>query len=203
MTDTRTHPLVRAYLSSVDQRAGTLPKARREELLADLSEHIEASLADADHSDDAAVSRVLDQLGDPGAIADAALAEEPGGPAGPQPESRARTHVTLALVVLAFPLTLVPVIGILGLAAAVAGLWRIWKSPQWTRPEKVRATALMLAPLITVPALGLVFTLANNGLGSAELITTLLLSWCAPAAAAIALSRTASRLRETTAGSRG
>lgn len=64
MSDALTHPLVRAYLASVDTQAAVLSDDRRRELLADLREHIESVLPQG--ADDAAVQQALDQLGTPG-----------------------------------------------------------------------------------------------------------------------------------------
>ncbi|GAA0674150.1 hypothetical protein GCM10010193_28720 [Kitasatospora atroaurantiaca] len=195
MNDTLAHPLVRAYLTSVEERTTALPDVRRQELLADLREHIEVALADSDTFDENSVRRVLDQLGTPGEIAAAALAEEPGN--HPVPESSRHTSVTLCLIVMALPAALIPVIGpFLALAATVAALVRLWKSPQWVRREKRQATLLVLSPVVTVPALAVVLSVALGGLTPITLMTALLAAMCLPVAAAIRLGRSAARLRQ-------
>ncbi|MDH6127383.1 hypothetical protein [Kitasatospora sp. GP82] len=194
MNNTLTHPLVRAYLSSVEEQATALPGARRQELLADLREHIEVALAESDTLDDNSVRRVLEQLGAPGEIAAAALAEEPGN--HPVPQSSRHTSVTLCLAVVPLPVALVPVIGpFLALAATVAALVRLWKSPQWVRREKRQATLLVLSPVVTVPALAVVCSVVLGGLTPIALMTALPAAVCLPVAAAIRLGRSAARLR--------
>ncbi|MGP4049008.1 HAAS signaling domain-containing protein [Streptomyces sp. 2A115] len=196
----RRDPLVRAFLTEVDQRTRALPDDRRQELLADLSEHIGVTLTGSGTSNDEAVRRVLDQLGEPQAIADAALAEETGSRTDSEPDSPTRTYLTLALIVLPLPLSLVPAVGaVLVLATLAAGLVQLWKSAQWVRREKRRTTLLLLGPMVTVPVLGAAFSLPFGGLSAAALITALLLSWCLPVVGAARLARSAARLREPVA----
>ncbi|MFJ7204083.1 HAAS signaling domain-containing protein [Streptomyces sp. NPDC098789] len=196
MNDTLPHPLVRAFLSAVDERTRTLPDERRRELLADLGEHIEVTLADAHPADEATVRGVLDRLGSPQAIADAALAEEGIGSPRPEPESTARTLVTLALLVLAFPLALVPLAGLaLAPISLVVGLVLLWKSAQWARREQWRATLLLLSPVLTAPVLAGVLMVATSGLGPTALLAALTLSWILPVVAVVRLARSAARLR--------
>lgn len=68
--------LVRDYLSAVEREASALSADRRQELLADLTEHIEVTRAERP---DVAIGEVLAELGDPRAIAATALAEAEGG----------------------------------------------------------------------------------------------------------------------------
>lgn len=63
---------VRDYLSVVEHEASTLPADRRQELIADLAEHIEVTRAERP---DAAIGKILAELGDPRTIAATALAE--------------------------------------------------------------------------------------------------------------------------------
>lgn len=53
---------VRDYLSAVGREATALPADRRQELLADLAEHIEVTRAERP---DAAIGQILAELGDP------------------------------------------------------------------------------------------------------------------------------------------
>ncbi|MFC9324017.1 HAAS signaling domain-containing protein [Kitasatospora sp. NPDC057015] len=194
MNDTLAHPLVRSYLSSVAELTAALPDDRRQELLADLREHIEVALADSGATEQESVRQVLGRLGAPGEIAAAALAEEADSP--PAPESGGSTAVTLGLIVLALPAALVPGIGLLlAPVAAVAALVRLWNSAQWSRSEKRQATLLTLAPVVTAPALAAVLSLALGGLTPAVLLAALLLSAALPAVAAVRLGRSAGRLR--------
>ncbi|MER6400768.1 hypothetical protein ABT263_32705 [Kitasatospora sp. NPDC001603] len=195
MTDTLAHPLVRDYLSSVEALTAALPELHRRELLADLREHIEVALADAGHLDGDGVRGVLDQLGAPGEIAAAALAEEPGDDR-PVPESGGRTAVTAALIAVPLPAALVPVIGApLGLIAAVVGLVRLWKSPQWSRREKREATLLALSPVLVLPVVAAVLSVVLGGLSARTVTIALLVTLALPVVAAARLVRSAARLR--------
>ncbi|MFJ8842766.1 HAAS signaling domain-containing protein [Streptomyces cyaneofuscatus] len=72
---------VRDYLSAVEREASALPADRRQELLADLAEHIEVTRAERP---DAVIGEILAELGDPRTIAATALAES-GSTAAPGP----------------------------------------------------------------------------------------------------------------------
>ncbi|MEU9042771.1 MULTISPECIES: HAAS signaling domain-containing protein [unclassified Kitasatospora] len=188
------HPLVRAHLDAVTRYTAPLPEDRRRELLADLREHIEISLADHDVADEAAVRQVLDQLGSPRQIADAALAED--GLARPEPESSRRTNVTLLLAVLPFPLLLVPVVGpVLALAAAVTAAVRVTKSQVWTRRQKKQATLLLLAPVLTTPLALAAFAASPAGLTPVNVLVACAVGFSPVLSAAMLLSRSATRLR--------
>ncbi|PJN35625.1 hypothetical protein CG747_38085 [Streptomyces sp. CB02959] len=186
MSNALAHPLVRAYLASVDGEAAVLSDDRRRDLVADLREHIESVLPQG--ADDAAIQQALDQLGTPREIAAAAIAEEPG--VSPlQPENSGRTTLTLGMMVLATPFW---VLGI-GLVLAVVAAVRIWRSTAWTRRDKRLGTICVLSPLLVIPAAGALFAYAG-GLGIAELIGTFLIAMVIPLAGAIRLGRGAARL---------
>ncbi|WP_406193665.1 hypothetical protein OH807_03280 [Kitasatospora sp. NBC_01560] len=194
MNEPLSHPLVRTYLTAVEDRTAALPVARRRELLADLREHVEVALAESGTLDDDAVRRVLGQLGAPAEIAAAALAEEPGD--RPVPESSRRTLVTLGLVVLAMPAAFVPAVGpFLGAVVAIAALVRLWRSPQWAGPEKRTATLLMLSPVVTLPVLAVLLSVLLGGLSAAALTVALPVALCLPVVAAVRLGRSAAGLR--------
>ncbi|MFD5466468.1 hypothetical protein ACFWIQ_27080 [Kitasatospora sp. NPDC127059] len=187
------HPLVRAHLDAVARSTATLPPERRRELLADLREHIEISLTDTPLTE-ATVRAVLEQLGTPRQIADAALAEE--GQTPPAPEPAGRTNLTLALAVLALPLALIPVAGpVLGFASAVLAAVRVSRSRQWTRREKRQAALLLLSPLLLTPAIALAVTVLSSGLTPTALLATCALGFCPSLTAALRLSRSAARVR--------
>ncbi|MFJ9691595.1 HAAS signaling domain-containing protein [Kitasatospora sp. NPDC101183] len=193
------HPLVRAHLDAVERCTAPLPADRRRELLADLREHVEIALAETDPTDEAAVRHVLDQLGSPRRIADAALAEE-GATAtalAPEPETARRTNATVLLAVLPLPLLLVPAIGpVLALVTAVVAAVRVGKSAQWTRREKTQAALLLLSPLLLTPfAAGVVSVASSSGLTPAGLLVACALGFCPTLLAAYRLSRSAARLR--------
>lgn len=77
---------VRDYLSAAGRESAALPADRRQELLADLAEHIEVTRAERP---EAPIGRILAELGDPRTIAATALAEAGNAAAG----ARTRTGV--------------------------------------------------------------------------------------------------------------
>lgn len=75
--------LVNDYLRAVERALDGVPAARRDELLADLSDHIAAKLAEqgsAAHASAAEVHSVLDLLGDPHELAAELRAAEAPAP---------------------------------------------------------------------------------------------------------------------------
>ncbi|AXG78921.1 HAAS signaling domain-containing protein [Streptomyces paludis] len=188
MSDALTHPLVRTYLASVDREAAVLSGDRRGDLVTDLREHIESVLPR--DADDAAVQQALDQLGTPREIAAAAIAEEPG--VNPlQPESSARTKLTLVLMVVAAPLF--EILGI-GIVVAIIASVRIWRSPAWTRRDKHLGVLCAFSPFLVIPAAAALFVL-TGGLGAAQLIGILLIAMVIPLVGAVRLGRSAAHLR--------
>ncbi|WP_426364257.1 HAAS signaling domain-containing protein [Streptomyces sp. E-08] len=186
MTGTE-HPLVTDYLATIEREASFLPSGRREELLADLREHLAVAVGEED--DPEAVRAALERLGSPSAIVAAARAEEPEAPtaavAAPRTQPRTRTIVTAVLLgISSIAVFAAPFIG---LAAIIAGLGLLWTSGTWDRATKVLATTLTLAPLVVI-ALG--FLLLAARLGVVELLVILTLSIALPATAAVRLLRT-------------
>ncbi|WP_030259827.1 MULTISPECIES: HAAS signaling domain-containing protein [Streptomyces] len=194
MNNPTEHPLVRAHLDAVTRYTAPLPEERRRELLADLHEHIEVSLADHDPADEAAVRAVLDQLGSPRRIADAALDEE--GLTRPEPEGTGRTNLTLLFAVLPFPLLLVPAVGpALALAAAVIAATRVGRSRVWTRRQKKQAALFLLAPVLTAPLAAAAFAASPAGLTPVNLLAACAVGFSPVLVAAVLLFRSAARLR--------
>lgn len=142
------HPEVARFLARLDSEAAVLPPSRREELLAEISEHLREALAGA--ADDAQVRSVLDRLGDP---ADIVAAETDGAPrvtgAAPvqlvvQPGSPWGGLEVAAVLLLTVGLFVVPVVG------PLVGIVLAWLSPQWTRREKVVASVWTLLPVVVL-----------------------------------------------------
>ncbi|MEE1746683.1 MULTISPECIES: HAAS signaling domain-containing protein [unclassified Streptomyces] len=76
--------LVREYLAAVEREASALPAERRQELVADLAEHIEVALTERPES----CRDILRELGDPRTMAATAFQESgfgPGQPPAPSP----------------------------------------------------------------------------------------------------------------------
>ncbi|GGN93199.1 hypothetical protein GCM10010112_81160 [Actinoplanes lobatus] len=69
---TQTDQLVTDYLARVERAAAGLPAGRREELLADLREHIDIARAESGAETEADIRTILDRLGDPESIVAAA-----------------------------------------------------------------------------------------------------------------------------------
>ncbi|KAB2589682.1 HAAS signaling domain-containing protein [Streptomyces arboris] len=141
---------VRDYLSAVEREASALPADRRQELLADLAEHIEVTRAERP---DAVIGEILAELGDPRTIAATALAES-GSTAAPAPDSapawggaddsvrRGKVHPLVPLLMLAlaqlfgmaFPDDGGPLVG--GLVR-ITGAVLLCTSVHWTASRKV------------------------------------------------------------------
>ncbi|MEU4227134.1 hypothetical protein AB0F17_22780 [Nonomuraea sp. NPDC026600] len=75
--------LVEDYLAEVAHATAGLPAARREDLMADLREHITVARADLDPPTQAGIRTILDRLGEPAAIAEEARLGEPVSAASP------------------------------------------------------------------------------------------------------------------------
>ncbi|MFE0627238.1 hypothetical protein ACFW3D_09730 [Streptomyces sp. NPDC058864] len=176
------HPLVVAYLAAAAREAATLPPERRNELLADLTEHIEVALAERPARNEAEVRAVLDRLGDPRTIV--ATARE--GEAAAPPVSK---WYSLA------PLILLPVAGLivgasplLGGIAMIAGVVLLWKAPHWSRRHKTIGTAAALLVPMGAALAGLAFATAGR-LNEPVLLTLLAAITLVPAAASVYLFR--------------
>ncbi|MFB6987220.1 hypothetical protein [Streptomyces sp. NPDC056304] len=147
--------LVRDYLSAVEREASALPADRRQELLADLAEHIEVTRAERP---DAVIGEVLAELGDPRTIAATALAESGDGAAGAParsgvdaPARHGKVHplVPLLMLTLSLPFTMVfpdlpgPLFGVL---LRVTGAVLLCTSVHWVAVQKT--TGVLLAAVL-------------------------------------------------------
>ncbi|MFE0379321.1 hypothetical protein ACFW1M_27955 [Streptomyces inhibens] len=146
---------IRDYLSAVEREACALPADRRQELLADLAEHIEVTRAERP---DAAIGEVLTELGDPRTIAATALSEAGNGAAGAParggvgaPARRGKVHPLVPLLMLTFSLPFImifpahpgPLIGVL---LRITGAVLLCTSVHWTAVQK--ATGIMLTAVL-------------------------------------------------------
>jgi hypothetical protein len=144
MTTMQRDPLVDDYLRRLRTAASALPRDRRDELVAEIEEHIEAAL-EGGARDEIAVRNVLERLGEPEEIVAAAESASPRPPRG-------RLELA-ALVVLALSFAL-PVVGyLLGAGLVIA-------SGAWTGREKL--LGLAIPPLIAVAGGGLIVSVASN-----------------------------------------
>jgi len=122
MTTTSTHPLAADYLRRLERAAGVLPRHQRDELVAEIRDHLDAGIGpDAAEAD---VRNLLDALGPPEAIVAAA---RPDG-SHPLPERGPREVLALIMLVTGLPML---VFG--WLVGAALLLW----SPLWTIRQKV------------------------------------------------------------------
>jgi uncharacterized membrane protein len=146
-----TDALVRDYLGRLEAAAWPLGADRRRELVAEVREHIESALAEANHRDEVTTRNVLDRLGAPEEIVAAEVSgDRPGGFA----ESRVAVGQRLGL-----GFTEIAAIGLLTVGAVflpfvgpMLGLIFVWASDQWTTRHKTIATVIVIGMLL-VPIL--------------------------------------------------
>lgn len=135
-----------AYLEELNRAAASLPPERRAELLAQISEHLDAELADVLDAD--AARAVLERLGEPAdLVAEAAVDLQPA-------PARSGAAELTALLLLGLGSFIVPLI------APGVGVLIMRSSPRWTRHE-VRVSAgiigvgmLALVALVVLAASG-------------------------------------------------
>ena len=144
MIRVKTDRLVDDYLRRLENAAAHLPRARRAELMAEIREHIDSALRDEDRTDEAAVRNVLDRLGAPEEIAEAA------GSAADPPARVGRLEVA-ALVAL-----VVPFLG------WVIGAVLVLVSRAWSQKDKLIGLLLLFVPILVL-GLGLTLTATSGG----------------------------------------
>jgi hypothetical protein len=144
--------LVNDYLRELERELSDLPRSGRQEVLAEIDEHIAEARSEIVEHDEAAVRNVLERLGDPADIAEEArerfgLQRRPAG-----------WHEIAALVLLPIGGVILPVIG------WFVGLILLWASDAWTTREKLLGTLVIPGGLGTP----LIFGLVALGSGSGE-----------------------------------
>jgi hypothetical protein len=137
--------LVQRYLTQLDAALQGVEASRRQEILADVHQHIEEERTELDPDDTASVRALLDNVGDPGAIAAEAGAPPPG--------SRRWDAWAPWLIIFG------PIASGLGW---IAGMLILWPSPTWSRRDKLVATFVPLAGLVVL-FFGLLTTLRAAG----------------------------------------
>ncbi|MCF4139395.1 DUF1700 domain-containing protein [Streptomyces sp. Tue 6430] len=150
---------VRDYLRAVERESSALPADRRQELLADLAEHIEVTRTERP---DAAIGEILAELGDPRTIAATALAEAGNGAAGASarsgadaPARRGKVHPLVPLLMLTLPylfatvLPDLPAVQLCSTLFRVIGAVLLGTSVHWTPAQKIIGV-LLTAVLPTV-----------------------------------------------------
>jgi hypothetical protein len=98
-----TDPLVDDYLRRLDAATSALPAHRREELVSQIRDHLQEALRQTPADDEAAVRNVLERLGPPEEIADAATdPPPPGQPAAAYGQANALAIASVLAAVLWF-----------------------------------------------------------------------------------------------------
>ncbi|MGW5734954.1 MULTISPECIES: HAAS signaling domain-containing protein [Streptomyces] len=150
---------IRDYLSAVEREASALPADRRQELLADLAEHIEVTRAERPET---TTGEILAELGDPRTIAATALAESGHAAAGAParggadvPAPRGKVHPLVPLLMLTVPFLLavllpdIPAVQFCSTVFRVVGAVLLCTSVHWTTVQKTIGV-LLAAVLPTV-----------------------------------------------------
>lgn len=136
----QTTPSMDSYLNELDQALRDLPRGRRQEIVRDIRTHIDAALADAPGQTPTEIATILDQLGTPAEIAEAARAELP------PVRSRIAGRDVVAIVLLLIGGIAVPFLG------WIVGVVLLWTSTAWRTKDKLIGTLLvpggLLAPVL-------------------------------------------------------
>lgn len=147
--------LVDSYLSDLRAALRDLPRKQREELVADVSSHLEATIPLG--ASDAEVLTALDRFGDPEQIAEAE--RERLGMEGP----RAGWLEWLAIPLLLIGGVVIPVLG------WIVGVVFLWLSQCWSWRDKLLATLLLPGGLL--PAVYLVLAASSTEVCSSVSVT--------------------------------
>ena len=142
MDTMKTDRLIDDYLRRLEHAAAHLPRARRAELVAEIRDHIETALREEQTAGEAAVRNVLDRLGPPEEIVEAA---EPPSPPDALPDDRR----VGALEIVALIALIVPFIGWL------VGIVLVFVSGAWSRRDKFIGAILLFLPIVVL-SLGLI-----------------------------------------------
>jgi uncharacterized membrane protein len=134
---TATDELIEDYLGRLETAARTLPSAQRAELLAEIKAHIEITLSQERHQDEATVRTVLDRLGTPEDIVREAGAEvEPSPHAAATGRRGVGAFELVAVILLLIGGIVLPVLG------WVIGVVLLWASARWTTLDKLIGTLI-------------------------------------------------------------
>lgn len=138
------HPQVAEFRRRLQTAVRRLPRSQSEQLLEQIDSHLEEAISPA--STEADIRAVLDRLGNPEGIAQAAAPGQEGTPGTPYREISALILLTVGSVLL-------PLVGWL------AGVFLLWTSSRWHLREK------LLGTLIWPGGLGAVVFLAAGRVG--------------------------------------
>ena len=154
MNGTR-HREVGEYLRRLQRSMADLPAERRDEILAEIDEHIAELLSEHPAATDADVRNVLERVGDPEDIAAEARERLDVGPATWTTRQRASwTDIAaVTLLVLGFAM-ITPFYRPEGLAVAWgAAIVLMWISEVWSTHEKIRVTLVLPAGVLCAVAI--------------------------------------------------
>lgn len=149
-----TDTLITDYLDRLRRATADLPPGVRAELLDDIGAHLADTTGGA--PDEAHVRQVIDELGTPEGIAEAARAEA-GTASPPAPGDNGLAYDVSTVLVLLLGGFLLPVLG------WVAGLVMLWNGPRWTRGEKWLGTLVWPAAIAVPVAVVLTLRLLDSG----------------------------------------
>lgn len=134
MITMETDRLVDDYLQRLEAAAAHLQRSRRAELIAEIREHIEAALREEQAADEVAVRNVLERLGPPEEIVQAA---EP--PPSERPAHTGKLEIA-ALVTMVFPFV-----------GWLIGIVLVLVSQAWSSRDKAIGVALaLILPLVPI-----------------------------------------------------
>lgn len=142
--------LVADYLKRLDSELRGLPRARRKELVQEISEHIAEAREGPDPGGAPSVRTILDRLGDPAEIA---AAERPAV------VGRAGWREIVALILLPIGGIILPIIG------WVVGAALLWASDAWNTKDKLIGTLLFPGGLL-IPLALLFLAEESSGCGT-------------------------------------
>jgi uncharacterized membrane protein len=148
MNGTR-HREVGEYLRRLQRSMGDLPAERRDEILAEIEEHISEDLAERPAATDADVRNVLERVGDPGDIA--AEARERFGI---KPARRSWTDPAAVILLL---------IGGFTIIGWFVGVVLLWISDAWNTRDKIIGTLVVPGGLAGALGVGLASTGVQGG----------------------------------------
>jgi uncharacterized membrane protein len=149
--------LVVDYLDQLRAAASGIPEERRDELVAEVREHIDYALAEAGAEDETTVRNVLERLGSPIEIVAAEAWTELAtpivcapatAPTPPPALHAARAPLSVearALLLLTIGAVVLPFFG------PLLGLWFVSASTRWSLAQK-RTAALIVLVLLALPA---------------------------------------------------
>jgi hypothetical protein len=136
MTDATLHPLVSDYLTRLTQEARRLPDDQARDLVADLTEHIGVGLGAA--PSEVEVRNLLDRLGTPAEVVDAAGPQPSSSPAPGGTAAGEVGGLELGAVIALFVAEVLFILVPLAALVWVVGLVLLLLSKAWSGREKLR-----------------------------------------------------------------